>query len=166
MHTGRVLFFDAWEIPGTPSARLWDPATNTYTSVPNNFAELFCAGHVLTPDGRLLTAGGHNGAGVGTTDATFFDPTTLQWTALGDLNYARWYPSVTPLADGRTLTVGGAISRPNIAEVPEVLLARRVAVDGDSGRAEGRRRVSPAVPGARWPGLRQRRATARTSRGC
>ena len=74
MQTGRILFFDAWEIPGTPSARLWDPATNIYTAVPNGFAELFCAGHVLTPDGRLLTVGGHNGAGVGTTDATYFDP--------------------------------------------------------------------------------------------
>ncbi len=123
MPAGRLLFFDAWEIPGTPSARLWDPATNTYTPVPNGFAELFCAGHVLTPDGRLLTAGGHNGAGVGTTDATYFNPSTQSWTALPDLNYARWYPSVTPLADGRTLTLGGAISRPNIAEVPEILSA-------------------------------------------
>jgi hypothetical protein len=123
MPAGRLLFFDAWEIPGTPSARLWDPATNVYTAVPNGFAELFCAGHVLTPNGRLLTVGGHNGAGVGTVDATYFDPTTLQWTPLPDLSYARWYPSVTPLADGRTLTIGGAISRPNIAEVPEALLA-------------------------------------------
>jgi PKD repeat protein len=127
MPAGRLLFFDAWEIPGTPSARLWDPATNVYTAVPNGFAELFCAGHVLTPDGRLLTAGGHNGAGVGTTDATYFNPATLQWTALPDLNYARWYPSVTPLADGRTLTLGGAISRPNIAEVPEALTASGTA---------------------------------------
>ncbi len=99
-----------------------DPETG-YTKVRNGFAELFCAGHILTRDGRLLTAGGHNGAGVGTTDATYFDPTTLQWTPLPDLHYARWYPSVTPLADGRTLTLGGAISRPNIAEVPEVLAA-------------------------------------------
>ncbi|MGE0125482.1 MAG: Calx-beta domain-containing protein [Vicinamibacterales bacterium] len=123
MHTGQLLFFDAWEIPGTPSARLWDPATNVYTPVPNGFAELFCAGHILTADGRLLTVGGHNGAGVGTTDVTYFDPSTLQWTPRPDLNYARWYPSVTPLADGRTVTLGGAISRPNIAEVPEILAA-------------------------------------------
>ena len=123
MPAGRLLFFDAWEIPGTPSARLWNPATNVYTAVPNGFAELFCAGHVLTANGRLLTSGGHNGAGVGTTDATYFDATTLQWTALPDLNYARWYPSITPLADGRTLTLGGAISRPDIAEIPEILAA-------------------------------------------
>ena len=121
MRTGQLLFFDAWEIPGTPSARLWNPATNAYTPVPNGFAELFCAGHFLTNDGRLITSGGHNGGGVGTTDATAFDPTTLQWTALANLNYARWYPSIVQLADGRALTLGGAISRPENAEVPEAL---------------------------------------------
>jgi hypothetical protein len=119
MQTGQVLMFDAWEIPGTPSARLWDPSTNTYISVPNGFAELFCSGHVLATDGRLLTSGGHNGGGVGTTDATSFDPVTRQWTQLPFLNYARWYPAVAQLADGRVLTMGGSISRPDIAEIPE-----------------------------------------------
>jgi hypothetical protein len=121
MPNGQLLFFDAWEIPGTPSARLWDPATNTYTPVPNGFAELFCAGHILSHDGRLITTGGHNGAGVGTPDATVFDATTGQWTALPDLGYARWYPSLVQLADGRALTIGGSISRPSTAEVPEAL---------------------------------------------
>lgn len=121
MRSGDLLVFDAWEIPGTPSARLWNPITNVYTPVPNGFAELFCAGHILSRDGRLLTTGGHNGSGVGTTDATFFDATTAQWSALPNLNYARWYPSLIQLADGRALTLGGAISRPNIAEVPEAL---------------------------------------------
>lgn len=121
MRTGQLLFFDAWEIPGTPSARLWNPTTGAYTPVPNGFAELFCAGHILTADGRLLTTGGHNGSGVGTTDATAFDPATLQWTALPYLNYARWYPSVTQLADGRAITFGGTISRPAVAEIPEAL---------------------------------------------
>ena len=121
MQTGELLFFDAWEIPGTPSARVWNPDTGNYTSVANGFAELFCAGHILTHDGRLLTAGGHNGAGVGTPDATFFDATTRQWTALPDLGYARWYPSLVQMADGRAFTIGGAISRPSIAEVPEAL---------------------------------------------
>jgi len=121
MSTGRILFFDAWEIPGTPSARLWDPGTNAYTPVPNGFAELFCAGHILAHDGRLFTTGGHNGAGVGTPDATTFDPTTGLWTALPSLNFARWYPSLVQLGDGRLITIGGAISRPLNANQPEVL---------------------------------------------
>jgi len=119
MPTGQLLFFDAWEIPGTPSARLWDPDSGEYTPTPNGFAELFCAGHILTHDGRLLTAGGHNGAGVGTGDVTVFDAATRQWTALPSIVYPRWYPSLVQLADGRALTIGGAISRPDTAWIPE-----------------------------------------------
>src|SRR5262245_42890987 len=92
MHTGDVLMFDAWEIPGTPSARLLNPATNTYTAVPNGFAELFCSAHVLNRDGRLFTVGGHNGGGVGTTDVTVFDASTRLWTQLAPVSFARWYP--------------------------------------------------------------------------
>lgn len=121
MHTGELLLFDAWEIPGTPSARLWNPTTNTYTSVPNGFAELFCSGHILTNDGRLVTVGGHNGAGVGTTDTTIFNASTRQWSAIADLNYARWYASLIQLSDGRLMTLGGAISRPAMAAIPETL---------------------------------------------
>ncbi len=121
MPTGELLFFDAWEIPGTPSARLWNPDSGNYTSVANGFAELFCAGHILTHDGRLLTTGGHNGAGVGTTDATTFDSTTQQWTALPSLIYARWYPSLVQLGNQKLFTIGGAISRPNNANTPEML---------------------------------------------
>jgi hypothetical protein len=91
--------------------------------VPNDFAELFCAGHILTADGRLLTIGGHNGSGVGTLDATLFDVATRQWTSLPDLNRARWYPSLVQLPDGRALALGGAISRPQIADIPETLSA-------------------------------------------
>ncbi len=121
MNTGRVLVFDALETPGTPSARLWDPASGQFTAVPNTFAKLYCSGHILTADGRLLTAGGHNGIGIGVNDATVFNPATLQWTALPNLNASRWCPSVIQLADGRAVALGGAINRPVIAEVPEAL---------------------------------------------
>lgn len=120
MRSGEVLLFDAWEFTGTPSASLWNPQTNTYTQVPNSFTELFCAGHVLASDGRLITIGGHNGAGVGTRDVTAFDPVTRQWTPLADLIYARWYPTAVELTDGRILALGGAISRPANAEIPEL----------------------------------------------
>ena len=118
MRTGQLLLFDAWELPGTPSGTLWHPETNAYTRAPNDFAELFCAGHIMTADGRLLTVGGHNGSGVGTVDATLFDVATL-WTSVPNMNYARWYPSLVQLPDGRALTLGGAISRPDTADIPE-----------------------------------------------
>ncbi|UED83991.1 galactose oxidase-like domain-containing protein [Streptomyces profundus] len=63
LHTGKVLLiagsgnnedqFDA----GTFDSVLWDPAENTFTTVPTP-DDLFCAGHAQLPDGRMLVAGG------------------------------------------------------------------------------------------------------------
>jgi hypothetical protein len=63
LHTGKVLLiagsgnsqdsFDA----GTFDSVLWDPAGNTFTTVPTP-DDLFCAGHAQLPSGRLLVAGG------------------------------------------------------------------------------------------------------------
>ncbi|MGP3968699.1 galactose oxidase-like domain-containing protein [Streptomyces sp. 6N223] len=63
LHTGKVLLiagsgnnqesFDA----GTFDSVLWDPATNTFTTVPTP-DDVFCAGHAQLPSGRLLVAGG------------------------------------------------------------------------------------------------------------
>ncbi|MFE7561787.1 galactose oxidase-like domain-containing protein [Kitasatospora sp. NPDC057500] len=63
LRTGKVLIiagsgndrksFDA----GTFKSLLWDPAANTYKTVPTP-ADLFCGGHAALPDGRMLVAGG------------------------------------------------------------------------------------------------------------
>jgi hypothetical protein len=43
----------------------------------------------------------------GTDKAYTFDPATERWTELPDMNQARWYPTLTPLHDGRILTMAG-----------------------------------------------------------
>ncbi len=43
----------------------------------------------------------------GTTKAYTFDPATEAWSPLPDMNFPRWYPTLTPLADGRVLTMSG-----------------------------------------------------------
>jgi hypothetical protein len=43
----------------------------------------------------------------GTDQAYTFDPDTQRWTRLPDMNEARWYPTLTPLHDGRVLTMAG-----------------------------------------------------------
>src|SRR6185437_4198880 len=53
MSNGKVLF---WGHAGEP--QVWDPATGIFTVVTGP-AELFCAGHSLTTDGRVVVAGGH-----------------------------------------------------------------------------------------------------------
>src|SRR5579885_298837 len=47
--TGKVLTFQDNQTP-----TLWDPATNTFKSVPLNGNNIFCAGHAVLADGRVL----------------------------------------------------------------------------------------------------------------
>ncbi len=120
LHTGQVLMWDAWELSTTNSARIWDPATQTFTIVSNPYSALFCAGQSQLADGRVIGVGGHNGADIGIKKTVTFDPVTQTWTDQADLNEARWYPSSITLNDGKVLALGGEISSTVDATIPEV----------------------------------------------
>ena len=120
LRTGKILTWDAWETGGTPSVRLWDPATGAFTSVPNQTSQIFCSGLAQLPDGRLMVIGGHNGGEVGITDSNVFDPATNQWSLLSSMNSARWYPSLTELGDGRMAAMSGQTTPGSYADTPEL----------------------------------------------
>ena len=105
--TGQVVVWDGQDL-GAFSAHLWDPQAGGFRSVPNT-PNLFCSGHTVLADGRVLVAGGHAGGYVGIPDLNFFDPTTGNWTAGPPMAFARWYPTTTVLGDGRVLVVSGSI---------------------------------------------------------
>ncbi|MBI3466478.1 MAG: DUF1929 domain-containing protein, partial [Planctomycetes bacterium] len=53
--------------------------------------------------------------------ANVFDPATGQWAILPDMEYRRWYPTATTLADGRALVIAGSDETfTSYIEVPEV----------------------------------------------
>ena len=119
MHTGKVLIFD--RPSAGPTARVWDPVANTFTSVPNNTTDLFCAGHSALADGRILVVGGHGATDAGTADVNIFDPVGLTWTLVSRMAYKRWYPTATTLPDGRVLaTTGAASTVTDYVTIPEV----------------------------------------------
>jgi hypothetical protein len=120
LHTGKVLIFD--RPSAGPTARVWDPITNVFTSVPNHTTDLFCAGHSAMADGRILVIGGHGLTGdQGTSDVNIFDPVSLTWTLAARMAYKRWYPTATTLPDGRVLSITGvAITATDYVTVPEV----------------------------------------------
>lgn len=71
--------------------------------------DLFCAGHVLLPDGRALVGGG-------TTSYTpfkgarylyAFNFSTEKYEKLTPLEVGRWYPSMVTMFNGQTLITGG-----------------------------------------------------------
>ena len=111
--TGKVLL---WGHKG--DAQLWD-ATSGFAPVTKTY-ELFCSGHTLLTDGRLLVAGGHIDADHGLPLATIFDPASGSFAPSAPMAQGRWYPTLTTLPDGEVLTVAGADEQGVMVPVPEV----------------------------------------------
>jgi hypothetical protein len=103
--TGNVLMYDGFAA-GPNSQTIFDPVSGNFTPVPYG-RNLFCAGHVLLPDGRTLIVGGHVDADVGLADTTGFNSTTNTWTRYPDMSVGRWYPTATVMGDGRVFVFSG-----------------------------------------------------------
>jgi Domain of unknown function (DUF1929) len=79
--------------------------------------DIFCAGHAFLPDGKLLITGGtykYDGAIFGPIppfsgleQSYLFDPISLKWSRIQNLNYGRWYPTCIMIPDGRVVTMAG-----------------------------------------------------------
>src|SRR6267378_864068 len=111
MPTGKVLAWGHDAGNNRTAGTIWDPNTSGFQTTSFSGGDLFCAGHGLLPDGRVLVAGGHNMADyVGLKNATLFNPTTLTWSSASPMSYGRWYPTVTSLPDGHVLVTSGAIN--------------------------------------------------------
>ena len=113
--SGKVLLWDRGAPTGTAFGGtdgvpyVWDVAAGTFTHTPFIGYDLFCGGHVLLPDGRLFSAGGHIADGVGEAKASIYDPGSNTWTRITDMNAGRWYPTVTMLGNGNLLVEAGTI---------------------------------------------------------
>lgn len=109
---------------GGGQVRLWDPmlAQPVFYALPNPAGDIYCSGHSILPDGRLLVTGGHLGqAFVGLDATTLFDFSTRNWSVGPRMNAARWYPTNTTLANGDVLVVSGSVdSATNVNRLPEV----------------------------------------------
>ena len=99
---------------GSFKAAVWDPVTAQFSvlTVPK---DMFCAGHVTLPDGRVLIQGGTksypgvNGAAyyAGIRDSWIFDPATNTFTPTNLANNGHWYPTLTELGNGDIWMAGG-----------------------------------------------------------
>ena len=99
----KVLFYQDGSTP-----TVWDYLNGTFTNVPVP-TDIFCSGHAMMADGRILVVGGYGESGttIGIKSAEIFDPLKLTWTSVPNMQYRRWYPNATTLSDGRILVVAG-----------------------------------------------------------
>jgi hypothetical protein len=103
LQNNKVLFYQDGNTP-----TVWDYVAGTSTNIPLP-TDLFCSGHALMSDGRILVVGGfgESGTTLGIKSAEIFDPNKLTWTSVPNMQYKRWYPNATTLPDGRILVVAG-----------------------------------------------------------
>jgi len=80
---------------------------------------LFCAGHALMPDGRLMVSGGHLKDDRGIPTTYFFSPDGTAQKG-PDMAHGRWYPTVTVLEDGRLVTMAGRDQANLVVTTPEI----------------------------------------------
>lgn len=95
---------------------IWDPLSGNFKEVATPW-DAFCAGHVFLPDGKLLVAGGTKAYEdltkkprlnySGLKDSYIFNPDTETYEKVSDMQFARWYPTLVNLGDGRVLSAAG-----------------------------------------------------------
>src|SRR5882757_5125915 len=97
------------------TATVWDYVANTFTNVPQS-ADLFCSGHALMADGRILVVGGYGESSttMGIKNAEIFDPATLSWTPVLICNIAVGIRPQPPcrMAESWSLPVGRQVPTP------------------------------------------------------
>jgi Domain of unknown function (DUF1929) len=103
LHTGKVLLaagsgnFAPDFHAGSFTAELWDPTDNSLVEVPPPW-DMFCAGHVVEPDGNVLVMGGTinypDGGFWGGSNKTYrFNVATSTWEQKASMQKGRWYPT-------------------------------------------------------------------------
>jgi hypothetical protein len=110
---GKVLSLGRKGVP-----QVWNPATGAFTSSPSP-AWLFCSGHTVLPDGRVLFAGGHISNNHGLPNITIFNASG-GWSASSQMARGRWYPTTTTLGNGDVVILAGRDQGGVDVPVPEV----------------------------------------------
>jgi hypothetical protein len=133
LHTGHILVWSSKdEEPHLldPKNNCFDVAKGCFTPKPNPI-NIFCAGQTHLDDGTVIVNGGHIRNHVGERNTFLFqydkEAQDWNWTQVGeiqDTHFARWYPTLTTLPDGRVLNVSGSEKRcssgPNVGNLCQV----------------------------------------------
>jgi hypothetical protein len=98
------------------SAEVFNPVSNTFTPVGDMTVARVRAFAAPLPDGRVLVAGGNDGA-ARLSSAEVFNPATNAFTPVGDMGIDLARAAAAPLPDGRVLIAGGTDGAPRSASL-------------------------------------------------
>lgn len=99
---------------------LYDPVTNTHTTLDNKTAtDIFCSAAIIIPGTNDVLIGGGDArpegyVNRGVNHVNIFDNDDMSLTPAdeGLMNYARWYPTMVSLATGQVVILGGSDGKP------------------------------------------------------
>ena len=91
--------------PILTDAELYDPRTGQWAATGPLLTGRQAPAVALLPDGKVLFAGGYNGANL--SSAEVYNPRTGTWSPTGSMATVRFGPTATVLPDGRVLVSGG-----------------------------------------------------------
>lgn len=126
MTNGKILMWDSvgdnptesYPVHNFTRASIWDPSNNFVTNVNNTTTgfNMFCSGHAHLPNGTSFLAGGNLNSSLDGISAThLFNQDTNTWSLGPTMTQGgRWYPSVTPLANGEMLITSGGPSKAEV----------------------------------------------------
>jgi cytochrome c len=100
---GRVLTWSSTEVDEFPADRefthaaVFNPETNLFVTSDNNFHDMFCAGISTLENGVIVASGGNPDDN----RTSAFDPLSLSWFGLADMNDRRWYGANITMPDNQ-----------------------------------------------------------------
>jgi hypothetical protein len=133
LRTGRIIYFSGDEHDQgqhdrnqIDHSRIFDCTTLQIQVIASPSTDVFCSGHAMLRDGRLLVAGGteafphevpgpHNPHFPGLRNAWVFDPASNAWSEVASMNFepgrsaggGRWYPTLVTLPSGQIMAMSG-----------------------------------------------------------
>ncbi|NKI70683.1 hypothetical protein GN109_14745 [Collimonas pratensis] len=92
------------------TAELFDPDTQTWSSISSMTDARSYTAATLLPNGRVLIAGGMGNGGIYLSTAELYDPDSNTWMYTPDLGYRAYLSTATLMQNGQVLITGGANS--------------------------------------------------------